>query len=248
MLEAVNMIKIYADGADLKKMVEMAGDFRISGFTTNPSLARSAGVGNYMDFCRAAVQAAAGKPVSLEVLADEPEEVLRQAHILSDIGRGVVVKVPIVNSRGESMAEVIHELALVGTSLNITAVFTHSQVREAARALCVYIPDGHMHVPEGAAIVSVFAGRVADAGIDPARHALLCRRILEEECPHAELLWASPRQTYDLTLAVRARCDIITMTPALIEKLSLRGKDLTEYSRETSEMFSRDARAAGYVL
>jgi transaldolase len=235
-------IKVYADGADLAKMSELARDPRIAGFTTNPSLARKAGVANYLDFCRAALDAAGGKPVSLEVLADEPQEIFSQGCLLANLAPNVVVKVPVMNTYGKTMTHVIRDLALDGVSLNVTAVFTPPQVQAVGEVLAARGPE------DGRSIVSVFAGRVADAGVDPLQHVYNCRCALSSTCPHAEMLWASPRQTYDLTLAERAGCEIITMTPNLIAKLPLRGKDLTEYSRETVEMFYRDAQAAGFEL
>lgn len=235
------MIKIYADGADLKTMTAMAQDERIDGFTTNPSLARKAGVGNYLEFCGQALRAAGSKPVSLEVLADEPSEMLRQGRLLSGLAHNAVVKIPVVNSHGELTLEIIGDLARAGVSLNVTAVFTRYQVAAVAGVLRSSQSE---HPP----IVSLFAGRVADAGVDPLKHVRSCCMLLEEVCPHAEMLWASPRQLYDMLLAERAGCGIITMTSDLIGKLHLIGKDLKEYSRETSEMFHRDAQAAGFVL
>lgn len=233
-------IKIYADGADLRKMDELSSDPRIAGFTTNPTLARAAGVSDYRKFCLLALEAARGKPVSLEVLADDPENMLRQANILARLGSNAVVKVPVTNSLGQSTAAVIRELARDEITLNITAVFTTHQVEDIGEALAWR--------GRGTSIVSVFAGRIADAGTNPLRHMDLCRRILSRACVHAQMLWASPRQLYDLTLAEVAGCEIITMTPDLIAKLPLRGKDLAEYSRETSAMFHRDAMEAGFVL
>lgn len=235
------MIKIYADGADLVKMEELAANPRINGFTSNPTLARKAGVRDYLEFCAQACRCAQGKPVSLEVLADDPSDMLRQARLLSALAHNAVVKIPVVNSHGDLTIEVISELVRAGVALNVTAVFTRYQVAVVAEAF-------RACESEQAPIVSLFAGRVADTGVDPFKHVAACTALLLRKCPHAEMLWASPRQLYDVFLAERAGCGVITMTPDLLAKLSLIGKDLKEYSRETSAMFYRDAQAAGFVL
>lgn len=242
-------IKIYADGADLETMAALAGDPKISGFTTNPTLARKAGVGNYLEFCKRALQAAGDKPVSLEVLSDEPPEILRQALLLADLAPNAVVKVPVMNSHGLSLTLAIGELTRCSVPLNITAVFTCSQVSQVAFAMTLNAPSPRTQTRTcDPPIVSVFAGRIADAGVDPLFHLMDCRHALSTACPSAQLLWASPRQSFDLILARRAGCDIITMTPDLIAKTALHGKNLYEYSRETVEMFYRDAQVAKFEL
>lgn len=230
-------IKLYADGANLSAMATLARSPQIAGFTTNPTLARAAGVGNYRTFCAAALEAAAGKPTSLEVLADDFEGMVRQAELLAGLGPAAIVKIPVTTTDGTSTVPVIAHLAECGIPLNITAVFTTEQIDAVGPAL-------------GAAggIVSIFAGRIADAGVNPRAHVAACGQRLWRAAPQAKLLWASSRQAYDFTLAEEAGCDIITMTPDLIIKLALRGKPLAEYSRETVEMFARDARAAGFEL
>lgn len=237
------MIKIFADGADLEAMYRFAtGGFGvepIAGFTTNPSIVRKAGVKYYEGFAAAAATAAYPLPVSIEVLADDFDEMARQARSIASWGPNVFVKIPVMNTRGEPSTEMIRELSVEGMALNVTAVFTKDQVRTVGAALAA---------GTGPAIVSVFAGRIADAGVDPLDHMSRCHYILQSVCPRAELLWASPRQVYDVILAERAKCEIITMTPDMIAKLPLVGKDLTEYSRETVEMFYRDAQAAGFTL
>lgn len=233
------MIKIFADGADILEIERLAADPHVAGFTTNPTLLRKAGVAHYREFGKWALSVAKGKPVSLEVFSDDLDEMGRQAEEIASWGPNAFVKVPVTNTEGHSTNDVITGLSRKGVRLNVTAVFTKEQVTTVGRALSVGV---------GAAIVSVFAGRVADAGVDPLDHMARCHYILKTECSRAELLWASPRQVYDVILAERAKCEIITMTPELIAKMANFGKDLTEYSRETVTMFYRDAQAAGYKL
>lgn len=232
-------IKIFADCADPAQFKQLLSDPRVAGFTTNPSLAREAGVRDYLEFARRALDAAAGRPVSVEVLSDDFGEMQEQASVLASLGRHLFVKIPVTDSRGRSSAPLIEALAEDGVSLNITAVFTIEQVAEVGRAL-----RGAVGFP----IVSVFAGRIADAGVDPLPHVLECHQVLRAACPTAQLLWASARQVFDVVLAECAGCEIITLPSGLIGKLSLRGKDLAEYSRETVAQFARDAAIAGFKL
>lgn len=232
-------IKIYADGADLAKMRELANDERIKGFTTNPTLLKKAGVTDYVAFAREALAVASGRPVSFEVLADDFEEMGRQALVIASWGEGAWVKIPVTNTRGESSYDLISKLSVAGVRLNVTAVFTSHQVEEVGRALA----SG-----SAPAVVSVFAGRIADTGRDAGAHVLVSRKELGFACPRAEMLWASPRQVYDYVLAERAGCEIITMTPDLIAKLVLLGKSLRDYSLETVAMFYRDAQGVGLTL
>lgn len=245
-------IKLFADGADLDAIRRLAADPRIAGFTTNPTLVRRAGHPRYRAFITEALRTARSKPVSVEVLHDDEENLLREARGIVALGKNAVVKVPVVDSRGQALAGAIAILASEGVPLNVTAVFTVEQVQEVGRALSGGKP-GRRRIntsqgPPAPAIVSVFAGRIADAGVDPLAHVTACREVLREACPRAEMLWASPRQVYDVALAERAGCEVITMTPDLIDKMVLRGKDLAEYSRETAAQFARDAQEAGYEL
>ena len=235
-------IKIFADGADLETIRALAADPRVSGFTTNPSLMRRAGVEDYRAFGPAALEAAGGKPVSFEVVGDDYKEMRRQALIIQEWGDAAFVKIPVVTTDGTSTDFLVADLAAAGIALNVTAVFTLDQVHRVCAAL-----EGAA-VSSRASIISVFAGRVADAGRNPIEHVRACAQALRQRGSRAELLWASPRQVYDVVLAERANCDIITMAPDLLAKLPLLGKDLYEFSRETAEMFYRDARAAGYAL
>lgn len=232
------MIRIFADCASLSDIRELARNPRISGFTTNPSLARKAGVTNYRDFALEALEIAGAMPVSIEVLSDDFAEMRRQALIIAGLGENAYVKIPVINSRGDSSVGLISELAHEGVRLNVTAVFTFEQIEGVRDALR----------PARAPVVSVFAGRLADAGVAPQEHIALCGRLLRATCPEAQVLWASSRQVYDLILAERARANIITLAPDLIAKLGLWGKDLNEFSRETVAMFAADAAAAGFSL
>jgi len=224
------MVKIYADGASLDEMKSLAP--KLDGFTTNPSLMRKAGVTDYLAFCRAA--SALGKPISFEVFADEFADMKRQARILAALGPNVYVKIPITNTTGQSSAELIAQLSAQGIRLNITAVFTQNQVQAAAAALT--------GTP---AIISIFAGRIADTGKDP---KAICRFARNHCSPHVEILWASTRELINIQQAEACGCDIITVPNDILRKMPLFTKDLTEYSLETVRMFHDDALASGYVL
>jgi transaldolase len=230
-------IKIFADGADLDGIVRLKANPRIQGFTTNPTLMRKAGVGDYERFARDVLAAIPDRPVSFEVFADDFPEMIRQAKVIASWGANVNVKIPVTNTRREFSGPVIRELSASGIVVNVTALLTVEQVRLVAASLARETP----------AIVSVFAGRIADTGIDPtpimndARKALAVR-------PRAELLWASPRELLNVFQADDVGCHIITATSDLLAKLALVGKDLHDYSLETVQMFHRDARAAGYEI
>lgn len=230
-------IKIFADGADLNGILAMYANPRIKGFTTNPTLMRKAGITDYEAFGREVLARVPDRPVSLEVFADEFDEMERQARQIASWGPNVNVKIPVTNTRGESAAPLIERLSRDGVVLNVTALLTLDQVRAVGRALA----------PETAAIVSVFAGRIADTGVDPVPLMAEARSILVDR-PKAELLWASPRELLNIFQADAVGCHIITATNDLLAKLSLVGKDLESYSRETVAMFHRDAAAAGYTI
>ncbi|MBM3652062.1 MAG: transaldolase [Alphaproteobacteria bacterium] len=230
-------IKLFADGADLKEMLALYPDPRIVGFTTNPTLMRKAGVTDYESFAREVLKAIPDRPVSFEVFADENEEMERQAHVIASWGPNVNVKIPVTNTKGVSTAPIIRRLSQDGVTLNVTAIMTIKQVREVADALS----------PDTPAIVSVFAGRVADTGVDPIPHMIACRKELSSN-PKAELLWASPRELLNVFHAVEAGCHIITATPDILAKLALVGKDLNLYSLETVQMFHRDAMQSGFAI
>lgn len=232
-------IKIFSDGAELGPLLELAKDPRIAGFTTNPTLMRKAGVSDYAAFARKALDAIRDRPISFEVFADEFAEMARQARRLATWGSNVFVKVPITNTRGESSLPLISELSVTQRiQLNVTAICAVEQVLGAAQALAGGAP----------AIISVFAGRIADTGRDPVPLMRAARAICDACCPTAELLWASPREVLNVIHAEQAGAQIITVSSEMLKKLGLFGKDLNEYSLETVKMFRTDAEAAGYEL
>ena len=231
------MIKIFADGADKAGMLSMYNNPRIDGFTTNPTLMRKAGITDYIGFAKEILQTIDDKPVSFEVFADEFEEMERQAREIATWGSNVYVKIPVTNTKKLSSASLIKKLSAEGVQLNITAILSLEQVSEVAEAL----KNG------SSSFVSVFAGRIADTGVDPVP---LMKRALEILKPvsNAELLWASPREVLNVYQAESIGCHIITATNDILKKLDLKGKDLEEYSLETVQMFFDDAQQAGYRL
>ena len=231
------MIKIFADGAHKAGMLSMYNNPRIDGFTTNPTLMRKAGITDYMGFAKEILKTIDDKPVSFEVFADEFEEMERQAREIATWGSNVYVKIPVTNTKKISSASLIKKLSAEGVQLNITAILSLEQVSEVADAL----KNG------SSSFVSVFAGRIADTGVDPVP---LMKRALEILKPvsNAELLWASPREVLNVYQAETIGCHIITATNDILKKLDLKGKDLEEYSLETVQMFFDDAQQAGYKL
>jgi len=235
---SLQKIKIFADGASVPSILESAKNPRIAGFTTNPTLMRKDGVSDYRAFAKEVLAHVKTQPISFEVFADEFPEMRRQALEIKTWGDNVYVKIPITNTRRESSIPLVKELASSGVKLNVTAICTLDQVRDTAQALKGGAPS----------VISVFAGRIADTGRDPVplmREALgICRAAGKG----IELLWASPRELLNIIQAAEVGCDIITVTPDLLKKLDLVGKDLADYSLETVQMFFRDAQAAGYKL
>jgi transaldolase len=230
-------VKIFADGADLDEMLGLADDARISGLTTNPTLMWRAGLTDYRAFAERLLERITKKPISFEVFADSSEEVQRQARLIASWGDNVFVKIPVTTTRGETMAPLVRELSESGVKVNVTAVFTTAQVELVTGA----VKDG------AASFVSVFAGRIADAGIDP--QPIMARAVdILLDAPRAELIWASPREILNVVQADRVGCHIITMTHDLLAKLDSLGKDLDQFSLETVKMFRRDALAAGFTL
>lgn len=230
-------VKIYADGADLEGMRRMAANPLIRGFTTNPTLMRKAGVTDYEGFARDVLAAIPDRPISFEVFSDDFAEMERQALRIAAWGPNVYVKVPVTNTRGESAVPLLRRLAPTGVKLNVTALFTERQVEEVSEAL------------EGAAPcnISVFAGRVADAGVDPVPVMRRALAIMAAR-PSQELIWASPREPFNIVQADAIGCHIITATHDILAKLPSLGKDLEGFSLETVKMFRDDAVAAGYTL
>lgn len=227
-------IKIFADGADLKQIEELAANPLVKGFTTNPSLCRKAGVTDYEGFARAAVKIAGERPISFEVFADDLDGMERQARIIAGWGENVYVKVPITNTKGVSTGPLLRRLSTAGVKLNVTAIFTNEQLEAAALSTWADVPK----------IVSIFMGRINDTGTQPRAFNF------GSHSPEAvtQTLWASTREIINIWQANAAGFDIITVTPDLLSKLSLVGKDLDQFSLETVQMFYRDAVAAGYTI
>jgi transaldolase len=230
-------IRLFADGADLKNIRELAANPKIQGFTTNPTLMRAAGVTNYRAFAFDVLKVVTGRPISFEVFADDFPTMEVQAREIAKWGENVYVKIPVTNTKGETSCPLIGRLAKAGVKLNVTAIMTLDQVGEVGQSLDPAVP----------AVVSVFAGRVADTGRDPVPHMAKALELLRDR-PKAELLWASPRELLNIFQADSIGCHIITATPDVLKKLSLVGKDLEVYSRETVSMFYNDAKAAGFTI
>ena len=230
-------VKIFADGADFDGIMNVAGNPFVTGFTTNPSLMRAAGVADYEAFARKLLAAISDRPISFEVFADDFPSMIAQGRAIASWGKNVNVKIPVTNTKGEFAGPVIRELSAAGVAVNVTAVFTLDQVREITECLSEKTP----------AIVSVFAGRIADTGVDPLPIMAESVRILKSR-PLAELIWASPRELLNVIQADDIGCQIITVTHDILAKLSLVGRDLNGYSLETVQMFYKDATAAGYSI
>ena len=230
-------IKVYSDGAVLETMLKDLNSGLVSGFTTNPSLMKKAGITSYIGVAKEVLKDIKEFHVSFEVFADDIETMEKEAEKIASLGENVYVKIPVTNSKGESTVDLMKCLAAKGVKINATAIFTLEQVREVVGALKAGTPG----------IVSVFAGRIADTGVDPVpimKEALsICRQK-----DGVELLWASPRETYNIYQADELGVDIITCTSDLIQKLSLNGKDLTEYSLETVQMFLKDSTSLGFKI
>ncbi len=230
-------VKIYADGADLGRIRELRAHPLIRGFTTNPTLMRKSGVTDYEAFARDALRDADGLPVSFEVVADDFAGMERQARRISSWADNVAVKIPVTDTQGNSSAPLVRRLAAEGIAVNVTAVMTARQAFEAAAAL-----EGGVR-----AQISIFAGRVADTGRDPTS---LVAEVVEgvRAIRNVEVIWASPREVWNVFQADAAGCHIITVTPDLLAKLALVGKDPEEYSLETVRMFHDDATRSGLAL
>jgi transaldolase len=231
-------IKIFADGADLEGIVDLYGKPFIKGFTTNPTLLRKAGASDYEAFARSVLENVTDKPISFEVFSDEFPEMRRQALKIKDWQDNVYVKIPITNTKGASAIDLIRDLAAEGVKLNVTAILTRGQVQAVASALDKNIPS----------VVSVFAGRVADTGVDPL--PLMAESLaLISALPKAELLWASVREVLNIVQAEACGCHIVTVPHDILAKAAkLGGMDLDALSLDTVRMFYADAVAAGFDL
>jgi transaldolase len=239
-MKSLNDLKvhIYADGADKAGILDLYAKSYIKGLTTNPTLMKKAGIKDYEVFAKDILHTVTAKPISLEVFSDDFSEMKRQALKIAGWGKNVYVKIPITNSRGESSIPLIRELAAGKVQLNITAILTLGQVRDVASALNPAVPS----------VVSVFAGRIADTGVDPVPLMRACRVLLEGQ-PKAELLWASVREVINILQAEESGCHIVTVQHDILAKAAkLLSMDLNALSLDTVKMFARDAVDAGFTL
>jgi transaldolase len=230
-------VNLFADGADLQTMIEMAKKPFIKGLTTNPTLMRKAGINDYKLFAKEVITSIQNKPISFEVFSDEADEMISQGLEIASWGKNVNVKIPITNSAGQSTKSVIKELSAEGVAINVTALLTLDQVKTVVDSV-----DESSNV-----FISVFAGRIADTGRDPIPLMKEALEILNEK-PKAKLIWASPRELLNVIQANDIGCHIITATSDILKKLELIGKDLSEYSLDTVRMFHDDALASGYKI
>ncbi|OHC73410.1 MAG: transaldolase [Rhodospirillales bacterium RIFCSPLOWO2_12_FULL_58_28] len=238
MIKSENLkVKIFADGAIIEDMVALYANPLIKGFTTNPTLMRRAGVPDYEAFAKEAVAAIPDRPISFEVFADDAEGMAAQALKINGWGDNLYIKIPITNTKGESCVPLIRRLAGEGVKINVTALMTARQVEETVAVLG----------DSPSCYISLFAGRIADSGVDPLPIMTEALRIM---APYRqlELVWASPREVFNIVQAGDIGCHIITVTYDLLKKTALFGKDLNEFSLETVRMFHHDALAAGYRL
>jgi transaldolase len=231
-------IKLFADGADLRSILELNQNPMIKGFTTNPTLMKKAGVQNYSAFAKEVLQHIKDKPISFEVFSDDLSEMERQAKEIASWADNVYVKIPITNTKGISTSPIIKSLSHSNVKVNVTGVFTLDQTLTAAGALQGGAPS----------VVSIFAGRIADTGINPSPIMASALHICAMIEPKIELLWASPRELYNIIEADHVGCHIITVAHDILAKLNLFDKDLTQFSLETVQMFYNDAQKAGYTL
>ncbi len=230
-------IKVFSDGAVLETMLKDLQTGLVTGFTTNPSLMKKAGISSYIGFAKEVLAKITDYPVSFEVFADDLASMEKEAEKIASLGDNVYVKIPVTTSTGESTCPLIQKLSAKGIKLNVTAIFTIEQTQAVVDHLTAGVP----------AIVSVFAGRIADTGVDPMPIMEEALRICRQK-EGVELLWASPRETYNIYQADQLGVDIITCTTDLIAKLSLQGKDLEDYSLETVQMFLKDSTSLGFKI
>lgn len=230
-------VKIFADGADLKGMTEMTSRPWIQGLTTNPTLMRKAGITDYEKFAKSVLKEIKTLPISFEVFSDEFPEMEMQALRIAEWGENVYVKIPVTNTKQEFSGELIHKLSHRGVKLNVTAVFTPEDITNVCEALMGGAPSN----------VSVFAGRIADAGVDPM--PIMKRAVVQaNKVSGCEVIWASPRELLNIVQADNMGCHIITVTNDILRKIETIGKDLKTFSLETVQMFFNDASSAGYTL
>jgi transaldolase len=230
-------VKLFADGADLNGMIEMASKPYIAGLTTNPTLMNKAGIKNYVNFAREVLREIPDKPISFEVFSDDLSEMKTQALKIASWGENVNVKIPITNTKGQDTTEVLREVTKLGVKVNVTALMTASQVTRVIEVLN----------PDVVSYISIFAGRIADTGVDPSPIMVDALRIMNLNL-NSSLIWASPRELLNIFQANSIGCHVITATNDILNKLNLVGYDLEQYSLDTVRMFYKDAIAAGYEL
>jgi len=231
-------IKIYADGADIKEIIKMSQDNFIDGFTTNPTLMARLGITDYLGFAKEVLSHVKDKSISFEVFSDDLDEMYRQALILRDLGDNVWVKIPVTNTKSQPTYDLIHKLSTEGVKVNATALFTHEHIEKVYDALN----------PNINSIISIFAGRIANVGLDPEPTMKFAAELTKEH-PLVETLWASTREIFNIVEAARTNTDIITVPFSLINSYHKDfGKDLDEFSLETVKMFYDDAKKSGFSI
>lgn len=229
--------EFYLDGADISDFKKFKKNRLIKGFTTNPSLMRKAGVKNYEEFCKKSLKIIKKKPISFEIFADDINEIRYQAKLISKWGKNIFVKIPIINTKNISNAKLIGELNKEGVKVNVTAVFTLSQTKKILKEIGKKTP----------LIISVFAGRLADAGVDPKLE--ISKHIkISKNYKNVKILWASVRQSFNIIEAEKLKCHIITIPPSILTKVKTFNKDLNQFSIETVKMFYIDAKKSKYKL
>jgi len=231
-------IKIYADGADINEMTKMDNENFVSGFTTNPTLMSRLGITDYLAFAKDVLSSIKEKSISFEVFSDDLDDMYRQALILRDLGENVWVKIPVTNTKSIYTYDLINKLSSEGVKINATALFTKEHIQNVYDALDTNINS----------IISIFAGRIANAGIDP-EPTMQFASDLTKDYPRVETLWASSREVFNIMQAERTNTDIITLPFSLIRAYRKEvGKDLDEFSLETVKMFYEDAKKSGFSL
>ena len=229
--------EIYLDGANISDFIKFKKNKLIKGFTTNPSLMRKAGVFNYEKFCKKSLKIIKNKPISFEIFADTKNEIKYQAEKISSWGKNVFVKIPIINTKNISNADLIGKLNKKGIKINVTAIFTINQSNDVLKKIGKKTP----------LILSIFCGRIADAGIDPKKEIIKHLKVFKK-FPNVKILWASVRQPFNLIEAEKMKCHIITVPPEILVKIKTFNKDLNKFSVETVKMFYIDAKKSKYKI
>ena len=229
--------EIYCDSADLKTIRKLSNNSLVSGFTTNPSLMRLAGAKNYKNYSLKLLKARKGKPISLEVFGDTPEQMLEQAKIINSWGQNVYVKIPVVNSRGFFSGKVINTLSKKRIKLNITAVYTVNQVKKIIKSIN----------KNSKTIISIFSGRMSDVGKDPIPIIKESVRLTKKK-RNVKILWASTREAYNYLQAKNCGCQIITMPSTIVEKISKFGKTYQELTLDTVKKFLKDSKDSNFKI